>query len=81
MTDAARPSLRMYDTELARMINRLHGAPVLAAWEVEGLDEMWVETFFAMARTQREEESLQRHRAALEQANAKWKMNYYRQYG
>ena len=79
MTDAARPSLRMYDTELARMINRLHGAPVLAAWEVEGLDEMWVDTFFALAQSQREEEALQRHRMALEQANARWKREYYRQ--
>lgn len=33
----------------ARMINRLHEAPVVAAWDVEQLDAVWMDVFMGMA--------------------------------
>lgn len=60
------------------MINRLHNGPVIGAWDVQNLDEMWIETFFAMAKRRKEEEQLQRHRAAIAGKSAAWKREYYR---
>jgi len=70
---------RSYDVSLANMINRLHGAPVIAAWEVQDLDEMWIETFFELAKIRKQEEELQRHRATVANQQSKWKSQYYRQ--
>lgn len=63
----------MEDTYIAAMINRLHNAPVIAAWDVANLDEMWLETFFAMAQARQREEEMQRHRAAIQNSQAAWR--------
>ena len=33
----------------ARIINQLHGAPVVAAWDVMDLDSLWLDTLMAAA--------------------------------
>jgi len=58
------------------MINRLHNGPVIGAWDVQDLDEMWIETFYAMAKVRKEEEDLRRHHAAIESQKAAWRRSY-----
>lgn len=33
---------------LARIINRLHGGNVIAAWEVDQLDDVWLDVFLGV---------------------------------
>jgi hypothetical protein len=41
---------RMYDLGAARMINQMHGAPVVTMWDVAELPEDEIDFFFGMAR-------------------------------
>ncbi len=38
-----------YRLFVAQMINRLHGGPVIAEWEVDELDEVTIDRYVAMA--------------------------------
>lgn len=38
---------------MARLINQAHGAPVIAAWDVDQMDEMWLYTFIGIAELPR----------------------------
>ena len=60
------------------MANQLHEGPVLAAWEVDQLDEMWLETLLGAARKRKEEDNLRRHQAATANAKNAWRQAYYR---
>ena len=60
------------------MVNQLHEGPVLAAWDVEQMDEMWLETFLSAAKVRKNEENLRRHQAATANAKAAWRQAYYR---
>ena len=42
----------MRSIHLANVINRAHGAAVIAAWEVDDLDEMWIEAFLGLPTIQ-----------------------------
>lgn len=39
----------MNDVTLARIINKVHGGPVISAMEIESLDETWVDVFLGIA--------------------------------
>ena len=34
---------------VARLVNRAHGGPVIAAWNVDQLDQPWVDLFLGLA--------------------------------
>lgn len=34
---------------IARLVNQAHGGPVLAAWDVDQLDEAWLYAFIGLA--------------------------------
>lgn len=58
------------------MINYLHNGPVIAAWDVQNLDEMWIETFYAMANARQRDEEMQRHHAAIQSNQAAWRRRH-----
>ena len=54
---------------MARTINAAHGGPVIAAWEVDQLDDTWQDAFRALMF---EGESYRKEQAALKAYKDKW---------
>ena len=40
---------RLDQLSLARVINRMHGGPVITAWEVEQLTDEWIDLYLGIA--------------------------------
>jgi hypothetical protein len=57
---------------LANVINKAHGAAVIAAWEVDELDELWIETFLGLSTLQRR----QAPQKAIEKEFAKFRASH-----
>lgn len=55
------------DVALARIINRVHGGPVVKAWEVGGLDETWIDMFVGLTEDLPRKRARQRMIAKLHQ--------------
>lgn len=58
----------LWRMRVAQLINRLHEGPVMAAWEVDQLDEAWLFAFYGLAdlpRKQRPKQMLDRKFAEI----------------
>lgn len=56
----------------AQIINRIHGGTVIAAWEVDRLDQAWLELFYGVA----EMRTVQRERQIIENEFAKFRAEH-----
>jgi len=61
----------------AQMINRLHGGAVIAAWQVDELDEAWLAALVGMAV---ELPEMKRRQSLIQAEHEKFRREYYRKY-
>lgn len=61
----------------AQMINRLHGGAVIAAWQVDELDDAWLAALIGMAV---ELPEMKRRQAVIQAEHEKFRREYYRKY-
>lgn len=51
----------------ARLINQLSGGPVIAPWEVDQLDEAWLNVFYGLVNLPKRRENYQKFENRLQQ--------------